>query len=145
MLGGECVQCGSTEALEIDHIDPGYKSYTITSRWNRGIAALRPELKKCQLLCSPCHQAKTVEFLGVEHGGGASGKKNCKCEPCRAKKQSYMLEFNAGRKVQPGERARTWRHGTLGGYRHCRCDECRAAKAAYNRQRYQLSRQASPA
>jgi hypothetical protein len=27
--------------------------------------------------------------MSVEHGGGLSGKKNCKCVPCRARKAEY--------------------------------------------------------
>ena len=57
--GGKCVQCGSPDALEIDHIDRSTKEYNITEIWNRSQTIRDNELAKCQLLCTPCHQHKT--------------------------------------------------------------------------------------
>jgi hypothetical protein len=94
-LGGKCVQCGSSELLEFDHIIPATKSFAIMKRWNRGLDVLLPELEKCQLLCTTCHSAKTIEVVSVEHGGGESGKRNCSCPDCRARKNSYMRAWRA--------------------------------------------------
>ena len=59
LLGGQCVQCGATERLQFDHIDPRDKRFEIADRlaqyaWPR----LMVELSKCQLLCERCHIAK---------------------------------------------------------------------------------------
>lgn len=59
LLGGICVACGSTEDLEFDHVDPPAKSFTITNNLARAWKLVLEELKKCQLLCSQCHDDKT--------------------------------------------------------------------------------------
>lgn len=58
-LGGCCVVCGSTSALEFDHIDPATKTATLHAlvrqdSWRK----MEAELGKCQLLCKPCHIRK---------------------------------------------------------------------------------------
>ena len=97
-LGSRCVSCGVTEGLEFDHVDPATKSIEIsqaivrTWSWKR----IKDELDKCQLLCRPCHIEKgTISCDGqiVPHGGGASGKKNCPCGPCKARKAEYMHTY----------------------------------------------------
>lgn len=92
-LGGKCVKCGGTEALEFDHIDPSTKVMTIARASSRNEEFFMNEVRKCQLLCTQCHLAKTVYESSVEHGGGKSGKKNCPCSPCKAKKAEYMAEY----------------------------------------------------
>lgn len=93
-LGGECSSCGSTGSLEFHHTDPNGKTLEIGSML-AGISEkrLQEELKKCVLLCESCHKKVSAAALAVEHGGGASGKKNCKCEPCRARKREYMKRY----------------------------------------------------
>ncbi len=59
LLGGCCAECGSTDRLQFDHVDPSTKEFEIADRiaqyaWPRIIA----ELAKCQLLCFDCHVAK---------------------------------------------------------------------------------------
>ena len=63
-LGGRCAQCGSTERLEIDHVDRHKKRFDFGKRL-AGIAARKipAEIAKCQLLCRPCHEIKTIEDL----------------------------------------------------------------------------------
>ena len=57
-LGGKCVECGATERLQFDHIDPLEKSFNISNNLYRG-KKLDEELDKCQLLCFKCHLEKT--------------------------------------------------------------------------------------
>lgn len=92
-LGGSCVNCGSEEDLEFDHVDPSTKEFDIargiTWAWHR----VEAELDKCQLLCKTCHVAKGHENADqrqVPHGGGVSGKRNCPCSPCKMRKAEYM-------------------------------------------------------
>lgn len=56
LLGGECVMCGSVERLEIDHIDPSTKSFSLAKGWGKPWAVILEELAKCQLLCYECHK-----------------------------------------------------------------------------------------
>lgn len=93
-LGGQCVWCGETDEdkLEFDHLEQSTKLWNIASMWNRP-RELEIELKKVRLLCYDCHKKRTKEQSSVGHGEGLSGKKNCKCEPCKAKKLAWQREY----------------------------------------------------
>lgn len=55
--GKVCTHCGSGGELELDHIDPFTKvSHNI---WSWKESRRLEELAKCQVLCKPCHKAKT--------------------------------------------------------------------------------------
>ncbi len=59
-LGGRCVQCGSTESLEFDHIEPRDKGFSLGrafATWAE--ARLIDEVAKCQILCGLCHKEKS--------------------------------------------------------------------------------------
>ncbi len=60
-LGGKCVDCGSIENLEFDHIDPDTKvmktGNLLQLKLNDTIFEI--EIKKLQLLCKPCHDSKS--------------------------------------------------------------------------------------
>lgn len=59
LAGLICVRCGSSEDIEIDHIDPSKKvSHRI---WSWKEKRYQAEIKKCQPLCGACHKAKTRE------------------------------------------------------------------------------------
>ena len=98
-LGGKCVVCGSVDKLEFDHIDPATKTMEVGMMLKVSKARALEEVKKCQLLCRQHHKTKTAELLAVEHGGGVSGKRNCKCEPCRTRKNEYMREYKRKRRA----------------------------------------------
>lgn len=94
-LGGKCVLCGSTGGLEMDHIDRTTKLFTISIGWSRKPEEFWAEVAKCQLLCRDHHAEKTAREQEVGHGEGLSGKKNCPCDKCRAKKAEYMRNNSA--------------------------------------------------
>jgi hypothetical protein len=54
-----CAVCGSTDDLELDHVDPAQKvSHSIWSwSWER----IAEETAKCQVLCVHHHDAKTLK------------------------------------------------------------------------------------
>jgi 5-methylcytosine-specific restriction endonuclease McrA len=120
-LGGKCVQCGATEALDFDHKQPKTKSFSITARLMHRWSTLEGELTKCQLLCRACHVRKTES----ENPSAA--------EMLRA----APLGGSQGRPV-----AKSTRHGTLTGYssRKCRCCQCKAANSAYQREYHERNR-----
>ena len=54
LVMGPCSECGSEDELEIHHVDPLQKiSHTI---WSWSPPRMRAELKKCRVLCTPCHK-----------------------------------------------------------------------------------------
>lgn len=96
LLGGVCMQCGSTKNLHIDHIDPKSKDRKISHAWNWRDEAVLEELKKCQLLCERCHLAKH----NSPHGAIRRYQKGCRCYACRAASAAF------GRKYRQKRRAR---------------------------------------
>ena len=104
-LGGRCIECGATENLHVDHIDPMQKSFHISRNVTLNNPAVRAELDKCQLLCRPHHEAKTAkENSGWSHGTMTGWqKKKCRCGECRAAQLDYNEKRKAGRR-KPGGR-----------------------------------------
>lgn len=76
VLGGGCVECGATDDLEFDHIDPQDKNHAITKMLMWAKAKWLEELEKCQLLCQGCHARKTSEHIkqGLIVTGGRAHK-----------------------------------------------------------------------
>jgi hypothetical protein len=63
-----CVQCGSTEELQLDHKDPRQKiSHNI---WSWTEVRRLAEIAKCQVLCKCCHAIKSAgeRALGEKNG-----------------------------------------------------------------------------
>lgn len=96
LLGGKCSRCGVTDGLEIDHRDPAQKEVEL-SKFGVAEAKYWKEIEKCQLLCRSCHRIKSAQGRSVGHGGGASGKRNCPCDPCRTRKNEYMRNWKKTR------------------------------------------------
>ena len=86
--GGKCVNCGSTERLEVDHINPKFKMINPANLWSMSESNERRirELAKCQVLCHWCHLDKTSEGLTkpLIHGtSNAHGRKGCRFTACK--------------------------------------------------------------
>lgn len=110
---GPCRICGSSEELEVDHIDPKQKvSHNI---WSWSEARRIEELNKCQVLCSACHQKKTSQHRlpPLIHGLYATYHTlKCRCTLCRranadrkANQPSTILRGRAGIGRQPSLRS----------------------------------------
>ena len=56
-INGPCIICGSSEGLQVDHIDPSEKVDHRVWFWSSGRRDI--ELEKCQVLCMECHKKKT--------------------------------------------------------------------------------------
>lgn len=98
ILGGKCIQCGVTEELEIDHIDPKTKTFETGKVWSFSKERWLKELEKCQLLCKKHHKEKTILQTSVPHGGGLTGKKSCYCPLCGPLKSKYNVKWKKTRR-----------------------------------------------
>ena len=59
VMGEKCQCCGydkCSSALELHHINPKEKSFTISTNTNRGWNEVLTEIKKCTLVCANCHR-----------------------------------------------------------------------------------------
>jgi 5-methylcytosine-specific restriction endonuclease McrA len=101
--GGVCVQCGGTDRLEVDHVDPALKSINPRSLWGMSLTNPRriAELALCQVLCNSCHSAKTRAFNTKPqqpHGTHNRYDKGCRCDECRSFK-TQLRRVQRARKV----------------------------------------------
>lgn len=88
-----CVQCGSTDRMELDHIDRFTKVNHAVWSWTK--ARREAELAKCQVLCSTHHLEKTLrERTKTEHGhAGMYQTHGCHCQLCRAWKAASDKKY----------------------------------------------------
>jgi hypothetical protein len=92
-LGNKCTKCESTDSLNFSGTTPLGKSFDLSRRMTSAPMKDLQELfdnSNYTLLCNKCLAKQTK---GVEHGGGISGVRNCKCDLCKAKKAEYMRSY----------------------------------------------------
>ena len=58
-LGGKCSACGSEDNLQLDHIHPEDKSFSLSHAWSVSMERFKLEVDKCQVLCKECHKEKS--------------------------------------------------------------------------------------
>ncbi len=99
-LGGVCKHCNSTDKLQFDHIDRESKLFDISGwHFDKQKQHIEDEVKKCQLLCPPCHARKSATERGwntypEEHGVHSMyTNKKCRCTKCKYANTQYMIEF----------------------------------------------------
>ena len=92
-LGGKCVECGCTETLEFDHIDPSTKSFNIAAGYTKPKEVLLEEVAKCQLLCQKCHIKKTKRDAKFRPKSCAGGR------PLKYKNLGEMLSIRVPQSV----------------------------------------------
>lgn len=84
---GPCVDCGGTDALEVDHVDPATKAMEPSAVWSRRREVRERELAKCVVRCERCHLIRTSAQRAatpIPHGTDAGyTKRKCRCGDCR--------------------------------------------------------------
>ena len=96
----ECVNCGSTDDLELDHIDPALKeSHRI---WSWSQVRREAELAKCQVLCHDCHLVKTNKYKDdmQPHGDARYIAKSCRCLVCKDAHNKAKREYRNRKRLQ---------------------------------------------
>jgi hypothetical protein len=98
---GPCVDCGSWENLEVDHVDPRLKISHRVWSWKR--ERREAELAKCVARCSSCHQEKTDRDHDcgyISHGCPYRGYgRGCRCSECRAAEVRRVSDGRRKRKL----------------------------------------------
>lgn len=95
--GKTCAQCGTSENLELDHINPAEKVHHAIWSWSK--ERREAELAKCQILCVLCHQTKTASemYRPRVHGTVAMYKRGrCRCALCREANSRYNKNGRRG-------------------------------------------------
>lgn len=97
---GPCIDCGSWDDLQIDHLDPKQKVSHKVWSWTK--VRMDEELTKCVVRCSPCHRKK-----GQVEGDYGAGSRRISTENVAEIRQRYAdgnisqkqlgVEFNCGR------------------------------------------------
>ena len=107
MLGGKCVVCGTSEYLELDHIDPATKAMPVGEMWSVSKDRYLAEIQKCQLLCRGHHIRKTIaergQLLAKENHGTPRSYLYCKCDLCGAAQRRRMRDYRARRRERTGK------------------------------------------
>jgi len=101
---GPCVDCGSNLNLEVDHIKPALKINHNVWSWKK--FRRDRELRKCQVLCSLCHQKKTNrQRHRSPHGTHNRYGSNCRCRPCSLAHNKYVREwrYSKGLRIKNGK------------------------------------------
>lgn len=90
--GMACVDCGSTENLEMDHRDPAEK--TSHRIWSWAEPRLLAELAKCEPRCRDCHHARHNQDA-PQHGTEYTYRRGCRCGECRAANTEKARRYKA--------------------------------------------------
>lgn len=99
--GRQCVDCGSTDALELDHVIGEKVSHRM---WSWSQPRLQAELDKCVVRCADCHHARHAEERRTHGIGGY--QRGCRCDTCRAAKAEKNRQYRERRRrdLHPGTR-----------------------------------------
>jgi 5-methylcytosine-specific restriction endonuclease McrA len=110
--GKSCAECGNTEDLELDHIDPALKVSSVIWSWTAG--RREAELAKCRALCRDCHKKKSVTEVarGEQIGVAKLTEERVRAirsspDPSRALARKYGVSEKAIRLVRL---RKTWAH-----------------------------------
>lgn len=99
---GPCQQCGSSDLLEVDHIDPTTKDPKLksgTGIWSWSQERRDTELIKCQVLCHDCHLKKSSSERVKNHGPTLYNN-GCRCDICVVGKRAVWARYNNKQKQQ---------------------------------------------
>lgn len=97
MAGASCVRCGSTDSLELDHIDP--KTKVDHKIWSWSQQRREAEIAKCQWLCQRCHIEKSLADRGsspAKCGTLTRYRHGCRCDACRLAKSASQHKYRDG-------------------------------------------------
>lgn len=81
-----CVDCGSTDRLELDHRDPSMKKTSVI--WSWAEVRRQEEIAKCDVRCYDCHRERHYALLR-SHGIGRY-QSGCRCAICKSAKSAAL-------------------------------------------------------
>lgn len=98
---GPCVDCGSSDRLEVDHIDPNLKAFEVRDLWSRREEVRELELAKCVVRCYACHltKSKTDWIIAKRNFGSNSSSAKLTSEVVAEIRFKYANENTSIRKL----------------------------------------------
>lgn len=111
---GPCVDCGTWERLQVDHVDAAIK---VTHRvWSWAKVRREAELAKCEVRCHSCHVSKTTVAGEHPHGERHSQSRLTEEQVCEIrasplpKRQLGRMYGVAEYTIRSIKAGRTWRY-----------------------------------
>lgn len=117
VMGSKCQQCGYDKcisALELHHVNPQEKEFTVSANANRSWSTIVPEIAKCTLVCANCHreiEAGLISSPPISFNQDKADEISNLIEDIKTHKINYCID--CGKEIYKGAQ---------------RCPEC-AAKA----------------
>lgn len=94
--GKICVDCGSDQRLELDHLDPSQKeSHRI---WSWAKERREAEIAKCTIRCRKCHQLRHAAER-IRHGR-TRYQHGCRCDVCKQAMTAAIGRWKTNRSGQ---------------------------------------------
>lgn len=95
MAGKSCVWCGeANKKLDLHHVDSKTKVGHTSSLWRWSEERRLAELRKCIILCHPCHM-RHHNKRPIIHGTARGYWQSCRCEKCKEASRMYEIERKA--------------------------------------------------
>jgi hypothetical protein len=91
--GKRCIDCGATENLELDHVDPATKISNSVWEWRK--ERREAELAKCVARCKVCHKKRSDEQhrRPIPHGTESGYRRGCRCRTCTVVHSAARAEY----------------------------------------------------
>lgn len=93
-----CYLCGARGedvVLNLHHVFPEEKLFTLSRLWSVSLNRFLHELEKCRLLCEACHIGEHASK--AKHGTVQRYWRGCKCSPCKKAYAEYYKEYTRRR------------------------------------------------
>lgn len=93
-----CQLCGSTESLELHHLNPKEKENHRIWSWSE--KRRNEELKKCVVWCERCHikYHSEKQKKPITHGISGGYARGCRCNLCRGYHIKRMKRYHKNKK-----------------------------------------------
>lgn len=104
--GKECIECGSSEDLQLHHI--GKKENHRIWSWSE--KRRNEELKQCVVKCKDCHMDEHYEEWRSPCGTDSAYSRGCRCDSCKKAHSEYAADYRRRNHKKYNEYQRKYRN-----------------------------------